>query len=1122
MDRQEEQQPIAGAQPSAATAATADAAADRSSGAARILAAGTVSYAFHRMVRHMWQTMLFVSVRVQLQHTPRLLERLILLLEVLQGLSFGLAPMGAGASGGAGRAVDALTHMRNITGSFNAAAFWFLTSTYLLMAVLIGMQVLVALRDGIVLELDPETKLELDSADQHSAKAKKYIAEFWKTLTMSKKLNDIIVVGELKQNTNSVVILEKYADFLETVKDDRELAAHGDTVKIANTLECKGLSERIQVSSVTRDQAPPVFSFEWQGPVSVKGYGSVDAWLLRDKATRRHASREDATETSLRPLVQGLDESLKIFMLEATNIIGEYRVHRHPSDAAVQKRLEKYKFMDQFFNKLSVIEAKLEALAHSSAPTALTVASRIRDLLVLSSPNVGPQQPLLADSQSDDDDTRRTRERSSSSTEASGALMTPEICLDTGCGETVFIPPPPIKAYSSMTLKTIAPVDTLVAAEAEREGRPHHRTHGKHRERSRSITGSSSSKGATVTAKAEPVGSALQYTLELNGPLQLVSAPVGTPDADGLRQVWCTNACDGKLRVLPGNGPESRQLLATIDLAVISERKVYKFNAANERDAVYWFLGLRAVIEDLKPRTKSPGVDDEPCPRETLVGEYQALSRLYDETSDQLDDVLASIKKNAAAGDELFKTYTQLLLDKRCLLTRRHDIACSMRKVLAVQASTRTDNGGPIHERSNSGVLLSTDKLPVPTWAAALELRDTHYASKETYIDQSRLSEPFRDWYTKAELMPLPNLRIHRQKHHSVTASFSGPPKDKPSSTYKESHRDLFACRIMSCYPISDETLRLVASGLITPSQDLPRLGDPICDHYALRLVGEMCVVAVADGCGWGEKPRNAASTAANTFVDALAHVCERIGSVSSASDYLVYAMDAASRAVIGDAVGAEKLSAIGTTTLLGGFVTRLGKRESLDEDRIFACIAVGDCKAFLFSSSLGVVEITEGNRVNLSDAADPGGRLGPQLSGGHPDLRNMKLYMKTCKKGDLILIVSDGVHDNLDPQTLGDTPKDWNIAVETWEEAAKSFPEKTTLAKSAYRNSQLRKIIAGLFKDGKVTLEDVCKEVVGHAYNLTKPMREFMELNPKKRQPTDHKLYPGKQDHTTCLCIRA
>ena len=49
-----------------------------------------------------------------------------------------------------------------------------------------------------------------------------------------------------------------------------------------------------------------------------------------------------------------------------------------------------------------------------------------------------------------------------------------------------------------------------------------------------------------------------------------------------------------------------------------------------------------------------------------------------------------------------------------------------------------------------------------------------------------------------------------------------------------------------------------------------------------------------------------------------------------------------------------------------------------------------------------------------VMDARDPGGRLGPYMEGGGPDLRNLRLYFLRCCQGDIITVVSDGIHDNM------------------------------------------------------------------------------------------------------------
>lgn len=66
------------------------------------------------------------------------------------------------------------------------------------------------------------------------------------------------------------------------------------------------------------------------------------------------------------------------------------------------------------------------------------------------------------------------------------------------------------------------------------------------------------------------------------------------------------------------------------------------------------------------------------------------------------------------------------------------------------------------------------------------------------------------------------------------------------------------------------------------------------------------------------------------------------------------------------------------------------------------------------FANSECRSDITTGNRQNIHSVNDPGGRIGPQLPNGAPDLGNLRLYSVSCDEGDYILLMSDGVHDNL------------------------------------------------------------------------------------------------------------
>lgn len=211
------------------------------------------------------------------------------------------------------------------------------------------------------------------------------------------------------------------------------------------------------------------------------------------------------------------------------------------------------------------------------------------------------------------------------------------------------------------------------------------------------------------------------------------------------------------------------------------------------------------------------------------------------------------------------------------------------------------------------------------------------------------------------------------------------------------------------------------------------------------------------------------------------------------------------------------------------------------------------------------ITEITAGNRQVLSsfdfrnlwqnvyDARDPGGRLGPYVGDGEPDLRNLFLYFRQCEvcvdygyrihffqENDVILIISDGVHDNLDPQTLGKFPADAGPEYAKYKDW-KDFPSESELerAKTEYMMRFLvNDLICGGEEDRKMRMkvfsfsntdEDVASptnitnrlrsttlllilslRIMKHCLGVTAAGRQWMEQNPKDKLPLDYVNYPG------------
>jgi hypothetical protein len=98
---------------------------------------------------------------------------------------------------------------------------------------------------------------------------------------------------------------------------------------------------------------------------------------------------------------------------------------------------------------------------------------------------------------------------------------------------------------------------------------------------------------------------------------------------------------------------------------------------------------------------------------------------------------------------------------------------------------------------------------------------------------------------------------------------------------------------------------------------------------------------------------------------------------------------------------------------------------------------------------------------------------------------------------------MSDGIHDNFDPEALGKDPSHFGVEVPTWE----GVPiEDYVLIKDSFRKTQLEKHI-------KSTLSpvDTVQAIFKYVDNLTEPTRKFMESNQGKEEPKDYKKFPGK-----------
>lgn len=223
-----------------------------------------------------------------------------------------------------------------------------------------------------------------------------------------------------------------------------------------------------------------------------------------------------------------------------------------------------------------------------------------------------------------------------------------------------------------------------------------------------------------------------------------------------------------------------------------------------------------------------------------------------------------------------------------------------------------------------------------------------------------------------------------------------------------------------------------------------------ICDFFRASILENRTILVMADGCGWGRKSRNAAELVSKVYFIAsyITH-----SSTQTVMDFLMApdtqkniqtTVDCLHEILSSfrqghDAIlkSCEYIDECGTSTLLSGMIMKvylfyilllilnqLRPNIFAGEEWAFIAVSVGDCKAFHWDPvKKKVTDVTFGNRTNVRDARDCGGRLGPYVGVSDPDLRNLASFHCPCKPGDMIFVCTDGVHDNFDPEALGLNP---------------------------------------------------------------------------------------------------
>ena len=195
------------------------------------------------------------------------------------------------------------------------------------------------------------------------------------------------------------------------------------------------------------------------------------------------------------------------------------------------------------------------------------------------------------------------------------------------------------------------------------------------------------------------------------------------------------------------------------------------------------------------------------------------------------------------------------------------------------------------------------------------------------------------------------------------------------------------------------------------------RIGDPIADVYGSVVRGNNTILAIADGCGWGKKPRLAARCAVRTAIEytlSNTAVFNKNPSSKTLLNILMSAMEASHECIL-------KHSATLTTISIAAVCETVQGTWGV----FTACL--GDSRAFIYSPEHQILmEASAGSHPSdgIRQTRNSGGALGPAI-GSLPDFENLSFSFIPVSAGDIVVLMTDGVADNLVPKTIEHVRKD-------------------------------------------------------------------------------------------------
>lgn len=295
-------------------------------------------------------------------------------------------------------------------------------------------------------------------------------------------------------------------------------------------------------------------------------------------------------------------------------------------------------------------------------------------------------------------------------------------------------------------------------------------------------------------------------------------------------------------------------------------------------------------------------------------------------------------------------------------------------------------------------------------------------------------------------------------------------------------------------------------------------VGDPVADVFGVQVRDNMAVMAIADGSGWGVKPRLAARCAVRAVME---HVTASLSQIrETPTSHTIASVLLESVTIKAQELILEHNATL--TTLSAAVVCQMAQPGQWG---LFV-VAVGDSPVYVYCPHTRKThEVTVGCHPLNGDRDQKmaGGTLGPSL-GNSPDLENLTVAFKTICEGDIVICASDGISDNFSGETVSKATGliHPDIARGKVKKCCNSILHLNEVLKMHQEEM-----------GSNMSAQTVVAKLMNYAAELTDQKRLFYSscieqgVNIKRKKAEDPEfaeqleMLPGKLDHATVVAVQ-